>query len=161
MGQRARDFSVQKRRVSVARLYTQGWNIRDIARRLSKGKSTIARDLKAIEAEWKAAQHESIDDYRRIELAKIMSEEREVWTAWNRSKKASRLKIGDPRFLQALDRLRDKRCKLLGLYEQLEGGERVERWVMMLPGVGAETTEDWEQNFLSNPDGAATEGVVH
>lgn len=96
-------------------------------------------DCKAIMVEWKRTRLKMVDDYVELELKKLDKIENELWTAWERSKGGKRkTKIeggtasggtvsggtlkerqledtnGDPRYLDQIMHVMDRRAKLLG-----------------------------------------------
>lgn len=131
-------------RETVARLTLQGWSQLDIAQFLEIDQSTVSRDLKAIQQQWKESAIRDFDLDRQQELQRLSMLEKEYWKGWERSqqgketslteklatgkdeagnplgrvKLATRTeqRIGEPAFLNGIQRVIDARCKLLGLY---------------------------------------------
>jgi hypothetical protein len=122
------------RRERVASLYLQGWSQSRIAAEFSVQQQMISKDLHAIRALWRKSLIRNFDDAKSQELAKIDAVEVEYWAAWMRSqapeettnteqdnmgksKAAIRRigQVGDPRFLEGVERCIKKRCELLGL----------------------------------------------
>lgn len=129
---------------AVARLTLQGWTQSDIAQFLELDQSTISRDLKIIQKQWKESSVRDFDLDRQQELKRLAMLEREYWAAWERSQQAresnslekfvtgkddagttlgrvkqatrSQQQVGDAVFLNGIQRVIDARCKLLGLY---------------------------------------------
>ncbi len=100
---------------------------------------TIYEDINAVLIEWKKERFENIENYIQLELKKLDKMEIELWQAWERSKAGKRkTKIiggeikngtlkggmvdnrqledtsGDPRYLDLLLKVQDRRAKLLG-----------------------------------------------
>lgn len=112
-----------------------------IAEELGVDTSTVCRELKIIEAEWKAAMLRDIDAIKAEELRKLDHYELETLTEWERSKqdytkklmedtqgggrsgqgKTRKAKIetgvsyGDPRYMSVLLGIQDRRAKILGM----------------------------------------------
>jgi hypothetical protein len=136
---------VLSRRAKVARLVLTGvTNQYEIAERLGldriKGQPTVSRDLAAIKAEWKLAAVQALDEAKGREIARLEAVEAELWAAWERSKEerqstrtrrraggqqmtdeaeVSREKRdGNPKFLDAILRCIELRCRILGILQQ-------------------------------------------
>lgn len=100
---------------------------------------TIYEDINAVLIEWKKERFDNIENYIQLELKKLDKMEVELWQAWERSKAGKRkTKIvggevkngsvsggvldnrqledtnGDPRYLDLLLKVQDRRAKLLG-----------------------------------------------
>lgn len=100
---------------------------------------TIFCDINQVLVEWKKERFETIDNYIQLELKKLDKMEVELWSAWDRSKDVKRkTKIiggtindntvsggaldsrqlettnGDPRYLDLLLKVQERRAKLLG-----------------------------------------------
>jgi hypothetical protein len=126
-------FRTLERRQKVANLYVQGWPQASIAQELRVAQATVCRDLKAIQEEWRRSAVRNFDMQCNLELQKIDRVERESWAAWERSQKPSqqaRVKgggneqaadrviknqVGDPRFLELVNKCIAARRALLGL----------------------------------------------
>lgn len=128
------DLTVASRRAKVAKLYLEGEiNQGQIAIQLGVSQSTVSRDIKEILTEWRESAIRDFDEARQIELNRLFKIENEMWAAWEKSKldatseteetSAAGVKLtikkerqfGDPRYLQLALQCLDKRCKLLGL----------------------------------------------
>lgn len=149
-----RHFAAAHRRHQVADLYLQGWSQSAIAQHVQADQSTINRDLKAIQKEWRNSSVRNFDAARELEIRKIDLLEREAWAAWERSKKPSQAAVligegsgqqtrktmknqnGDPRYLDLVNRCIAQRATLLGLDAPLQVAD-----VTPLP------TESPEQRF--------------
>ena len=100
---------------------------------------TVFNDINAVLVEWKKQQFSDISNYMQLELKKLDKIEVELWTAWENSKGSKRkTKIkgggindgiatggelaerslettnGDPRYLDLLLKVQERRAKLLG-----------------------------------------------
>lgn len=100
---------------------------------------TVFTDINQVLAEWKKERFECIDNYIQLELRKLDKIETELWQAWENSKGSKRkTKIkggnikdgitqggelaertlettdGDPRYLDLLLKVQERRAKLLG-----------------------------------------------
>lgn len=89
----------------------------------------VYKDLKQILINWKREHEENIDLYITKELSKLDKIEAELWDAWERSKKRIVSKIrqsglktersetfaGNPRYLDLVLSVQQRRAKLLGL----------------------------------------------
>ena len=101
----------------------------------------ISYDIKRIQAEWLKSSLIDLNTVKAQELGKIDRLEREYWSAWIESKKDAEIfvergkgadategdttietvhtrkgQVGDPRFLDGVNRCREQRCKIIGLY---------------------------------------------
>jgi transposase-like protein len=125
-----------QRRIQVADRYIRGETQSAIARDFGVSQKQISLDLAAIRKEWRSSSVRQFDVLIDEQLAKIDYLERESHAAWERSKqpreitvteateadktirKASVRKegqVGDPRFLERIDKCIERRCLLLGL----------------------------------------------
>lgn len=100
---------------------------------------TVFMDIQQVLSEWKKERFKDIDNYMQLELKKLDKMEIELWDAWEKSKSAKRkTKIiggsisdnsisggtldsrqiednnGDPRYLDLLLKVQERRAKLLG-----------------------------------------------
>lgn len=89
----------------------------------------VYKDLKQLLINWKREHEENIDLYITKELSKLDKIEAELWDAWERSKKRIVSKIrqsglktersetfaGNPRYLDLVLSVQQRRAKLLGL----------------------------------------------
>jgi hypothetical protein len=129
---------------AIAKLTLQGWSQIDIAQYLELNQSTVSRDLKVVQKQWKESAIRDFDLDRQQELQRLAMLEKEYWAGWERSqqgketsltekigtgrdesgnttgrvKLATRTeqRIGEAAFLNGIQRVIDSRCKLLGLY---------------------------------------------
>jgi len=124
----------------TARLYLQGWTQRAIAGRLDVTRQQIGYDLKTLQQRWRESSLRDFDARKAEELAKVDRLEVTHWLAWERSCQDSEVRtvkttkdadgerteaskrvegqVGDPRFLEGVQRCIEQRCKLLGLVVQ-------------------------------------------
>jgi hypothetical protein len=123
----------------IGELYCKGYTYRRIAEALGICTRTVERGMKLMREEWKRRLTETSDEIRAYELAKCDKIEQEAWEAWDRSKKnhiqrkhkvkntpdgrevedsTEKIKAtGDPRYLQIIEKIIDKRLKILGIFE--------------------------------------------
>jgi len=143
-GQKSRSRSqLERDRKRIAELYLKGWLQVDIADELNLCQPTISSDIKALQKIWLNSSLRDFDELKSRELAKIDNLELEYWDAWDRSKQIKKSKtiklrprkgqkkatneditdiqtkdedvVGDPRFLNGVERCIERRCKLLGI----------------------------------------------
>lgn len=93
-----------RRRRNVARLRLRGLSTREIAEALKVSHATIVRDLKVVEADWRALAAGDLDTHKATLLAEHRELRREIWSS-----------PGD-RDYGALLRSLDLEARLLGLY---------------------------------------------
>jgi hypothetical protein len=134
MGRKPRQsVALAQRRAQVGDLYLQSWTQMAIAERLDIAQSTVSADLKAIQQSWRESAIRDFDLARVIELQKLDRIEREAWAGWERSQKpeqAARItgqgngersvkfirnQVGDPRFLDQIQKCVAHRRVLLQL----------------------------------------------
>ena len=125
--------AINHRRETVADLYTQGWSQMEIARHIGVTQPTVSTDLKAIQKQWRESAIRDFDVLRERELKKLDRLEREAWAAWERSQKPAQSavinvggggqktqkrvaeQVGDPRYLEQVQKCIAARRALLGL----------------------------------------------
>lgn len=126
----------EDRRRQTAHLYLQGKWQSEIAQLLGVSQVQVSYDLRLLQRRWYQESVEDIDKRKAIELQKVDKVERECWDAYERSKqvreitvteategqyphrKATRrleAQIGDPRFLERIQKCIDQRCQILGI----------------------------------------------
>jgi Homeodomain-like domain len=128
-----KNLDVINRRQQVAHLYLQNWTQAQIAEHLHVGQPTISADLRKIRQQWLQSGLRDFDSARELELQKIDLLDRESWAAWERSKKPTqsatvdgegagqrtrktmRNQVGDPRFLDQVNKCIAQRRAILGL----------------------------------------------
>ena len=122
-------------------LFLRGYSYRQISDLLNKRNAKMGldyaivppmrvyKDLKQLLINWKREHEENIDLYITKELSKLDKMETELWDAWERSKKRIVSKIrqsglktersetfaGNPRYLDLVLSVQQRRAKLLGL----------------------------------------------
>lgn len=113
-------------RLNVVRLYTQGYSMREIQRKIPSPRpraanakseprvalSTIHGYINAAIVEWRAAKAELISDYKAEELAKLNRLEATYWEGWEKSSKGKA--DGDHSFLDGIRHVIALRCRILG-----------------------------------------------
>lgn len=110
----------------------------DTERPYTVTQQTVSKDIREIQTRWLGASLRDFDRARAEELAKIDNLEREYWSGWIRScgeRKTTTVKdrgsiatgpqheaavkreemIGNPRFLEGVERCIERRCDILGL----------------------------------------------
>lgn len=124
-----------KDREQIAALRLRGRTMQQIADAVGISFATVRRELKALVGEWQESAAEDIAAVKARELQKLDAIEEEAWREWERSKedwikKSSKKgggnsdpetkvetggQCGDPRYLQALLGIQDRRAKILGM----------------------------------------------
>lgn len=128
-----------KRMEEVSRLLLTGITTRAVAEKIGLSQSAVMRIKKHLQAAWIAASTEAVDQIKARELAKLDLWEAEVIAEWEKSKKDYTKKTvedkpagsrggggksakietggqcGDPRYIQALISIQDRRAKILGV----------------------------------------------
>jgi hypothetical protein len=130
-------LAILERRKNVAARYVRGATQWEIARAFEVDQKTISNDLAAIRKEWLAGAVRDMDEIKARELAKIDACEAEAWKAWTKSQenaeilrarmrgqesqteKVSKGQAGDPRFLDVVLKCVEKRCQILGVYDEV------------------------------------------
>src|SRR5262249_43324663 len=134
----AEELTIESRRTQLAELFLRGIKRQsELARRLGVNRSTVSRDLQALNARWQESAVRDLGAAKTQELERIDLLEREYWDAWENSKRShetttteqttspggdrTRAAIrkeeqhGDPRYLAGVQWCIDKRCDILGL----------------------------------------------
>lgn len=152
-------------RQTVAKLALQGWHQVNIAQFLELHQSTVSRDIKAIQQQWKESAIRDFDLDRQEELQRLSMLEKEYWAGWERSQQSKEVslserlatgkdeagnpigrvklatrteqKVGDAAFLSGIQKVIDTRCKLLGLYSDSTSGVATN-----LTGTGAGLSDE-------------------
>jgi hypothetical protein len=118
----------------ISEMYLKGKTQQEIADATGVRQQQITYDLKTIRQRWIASSVRNFDEERGIALAKIDALERAAWDAWEKSCEEKTRKsiqqnafgdktssvttetlLGNPAYLQIVDRCIERRCKLLGL----------------------------------------------
>jgi len=130
-----RRFATAQRRQMITELYLQGWSQSEIAQHLEVAQSTISKDVQHVRRQWEKSALRNFDQLRAQEVHKLDFVEREAWAAWERSQKPSQSavvtdqggatgqrtrkslkhQIGDPRFLDQVNKCVAQRRALMGL----------------------------------------------
>ncbi len=131
--QPSKRLALLQRRQQVAELYLRSWTQTAIAEHLGVAQPTICEDLKRIRQQWRDSAIRDFDAAREEELQKLDLLEREAWAAWKRSqepaestkvvqdgsgKRAQKTvehPVGDPRYLEQVQKCIAARRALLGL----------------------------------------------
>jgi hypothetical protein len=79
---------------TISDLYASGWRLIDIAEHLNLSTNTISADLNIIRARWLEKQTMNFSERQALELEKLDKMERELWEAWEKSKKGLKRKTG-------------------------------------------------------------------
>jgi hypothetical protein len=151
---------VNERRHRVGALYVTGRLQADIARELGISQPQVSHDLKAIQREWLASSIRDFDLIKAEQLAKIDAVELAAWGAWERScqqreitvqevvegeqrtQKVSIRKekqVGDPRFLERIQKCIDQRCDILGISTSTETAKALGSGLASLLGMAQGT----------------------
>jgi hypothetical protein len=134
MGRKSRQtVALAERRARVGDLYLQNWTQMAIAEGLGITQSTVCADLKAIKQSWRESALRDFDQARVVELQKLDRIGREACAGWERpqelvpatqisgqgngeqSAKFIRNQVGDPLFLDQIQKCRAHRRVLLQL----------------------------------------------
>ncbi len=149
MARRARtvNLAIQERRNREARMRLEGKTLEAIAATVGVDMSTVSRDLKTIEAQWREEAMGNYDLARSVELARIGNLERNCWEAWEQSRQVKETtlvqrktpseeqleqvrrepKPGEAAFLRIIQWCIAKRCELFGVGQAPEGTISEER----------------------------------
>lgn len=135
----ANNSAALERQRKVARYHLRGRSYRWIGQKLRVSSTQVFRDLKAVHERWIEDAKASLDEVKRLEVAKIQELEETYWRAWERSVGVHTKKtvdvneggeedagstktsttteelVGDPRFLAGVERCRERIAKLFGL----------------------------------------------
>jgi len=144
-GRKRNDEQMKADEVFITELYLKGYSYRKIADAIKNDKEksytisyvSVGKVVKKIVAQWKEESKDNIEDWVNLELQKIANLEQQYWEQWEESKISYKRKstkegrnslgpykekredevkmIGDPRYLQGVERCIQKRCDLLGL----------------------------------------------
>ena len=138
------DLTRAQQLTNIAMMYLRGETQASIAAQVGVSTRMVGKYLEQIEKEWRQSALRDFDDLRGIQLAKIDELEREYWQAWERSQKpktrtrqevtprkdketgATKMvadkvikevseSVGDPRWLDGVQKCIERRCKMLGL----------------------------------------------
>jgi Putative ATPase subunit of terminase (gpP-like) len=128
-----RRFIAAHRRQQVTEMYLQGRSQAEIAETLGVVQSTVCADLERVRKDWQASAHTDYAEIRVREVEKLNLIEKEAWAAWQRSQKPAQSavvtgegieqrarktlknQVGDPRFLDQVNKAIAQRRALQGL----------------------------------------------
>ena len=133
------DIELAQRRAEVVKLYLEGHNQWDIAYKFNVNQSTISRDIRHVMNELIKTATNNLDEIRQVELSRLNRVEVEMWAAWERSQRDAETEteefgsaapmpkvtrkrqgqVGDPRYMTIILQCIEKRCKLLGLEQNI------------------------------------------
>ena len=131
--------------IIISELYLKGYSYRQIATKAFSDKNAaytlshtqIGTDMKRMLLDWREERDGNVDEWVNAQLIKLDLLEQTYWTSFEKSVKAftrtktktgsnsfgtidetsmeDMLMLGDPRYLQGVERCIQKRCDLLGL----------------------------------------------
>lgn len=125
--------AADRKQIAALRLF--GHSQDAIAEKTGLSQATVSRDLAVVVEQWKSEAKGTMEEIKAKELAKLDELEKEAYAAWIGSKQETQKKVvedrpgksggkfakietektnGDPRFLQALLAIQDRRAKILG-----------------------------------------------
>jgi hypothetical protein len=135
---------VNHRRQRVAELYLTGKLQSDIGQVLGVSQQQVSHDLKIVQRQWLASSIRDFDTHKAELLAKIDAVERAAWAAWDRSLQPREVTlqkritgkdprdeasirretpVGDPRFLERIQKCIEQRCDILGISTATEAAK--------------------------------------
>jgi len=137
--QRQRIGNRDQRRAEAARLYKEGWLVKDIAARLNVTRQTIHADLCELHGKWLRQAAACYSEAKVRVLLELDQIEDEANSAWEQSKEPAvteltetidggeagtatrtrrtvQYKVGDAKYLHIMLKCIAQRCKILGLY---------------------------------------------
>lgn len=163
--------------VLEAEMYLQGKTLLEIGQRVGVSYVQVHKDLNEVRRRWRETSVRDFDAIRDEQLAKLDKLEATYWDGWARSiavkKKESserrtgtgesgrpveinkaqivrEERVGDPRFLDGVQRVIERRCKLMGL----DAPEKIEHtgtiYAIQLPEDFPDADEN--PNVGPNPD---------
>lgn len=132
---------IARDRATIAELYLRGWQQVRIAEHLTEQSDgniqysldMVRRDLREVRAQWRKSALVNFDAAKQEQLAKLDMMEAQTWEQWLRScddyekhtkgigaqgpinKVETGGQTGDPRYMNVLLSIIERRCKLLGL----------------------------------------------
>jgi len=72
-------------------MHLQGTSQQRIAQEVGVSQATVCRDLRAIQREWMRSALRDLDDLKAREVAQVDNLERELWAAWDASRRELRV----------------------------------------------------------------------
>jgi predicted transcriptional regulator len=158
-----KNLVLANRRQRVAELYLKGLSQGAIAEELGVKQSTVSRDLKRIQEDWRQSTIRDFDLAREEQLKKLTMVEQEGWSGYERSQKPQqearvkegdqskatktmKSRVGDPRFLDVILKCSAARRALLDL-------DRAKPFVE-ITNSGIQTTDlsELRRTMLANPE---------
>jgi hypothetical protein len=139
------DSQATRDTVLISEMYLRHCSQWEIANKLGLDQSTVSRELKRLQTEWKERAAQNMNEAKTLELARIDALEREAMAAWEKSKGSHREQLtrsrglldgkdkkvktvnaadmqirqweseGDPRYLAVALQCIERRCKILGV----------------------------------------------
>jgi predicted transcriptional regulator len=159
--------AIAARRKRVAELVLCGWSQTRIGEEVGVCRQMVAEDVKAVHEEWKLSRIHDHDAVIARELESLAKMEAEAWGQWERSKEMAvtrkhkestndqggdvsdetteKEQCGDPAYLAAIHKVRERRAALLGLDS---------------PTKIAPTTPDGSKPFEAALDSQSTEALL-
>ena len=159
--------TIAARRKRVAELLLCGWSQTRIGEEVGVCRQMVAEDVKAVHEEWKLSRIHDHDAVIARELESLAKMEAEAWGQWERSKEMAvtrkhkestneqggdvsdetieKEQCGDPAYLAAIHKVRERRAALLGLDS---------------PTKIAPTTPDGSKPFEAVLDSQSTEALL-
>ena len=107
------DLVIAERRLKVADMYRKRSSVRAIAKAIGSSPATVARDIKALKAEWRKAAKETIEDDLNRELAGLDASEANLIMIAEDESKPDMVRISAE---GQITRIRAERAKIKGLY---------------------------------------------
>lgn len=115
-------------RAELARLYCDGWTLRELAANFGVSVQTICHDMNVLRARWLEEGKANYSEWINRELITLDKIEVEAWEAWEESKKpqlktiksdlnnskSATTQSGNPKFLEIITNNLARRAKLLG-----------------------------------------------
>lgn len=86
MAQSRSPSELARDRQNISELYLKHYRQDEIAAKLGINQSTVSRDLKVIQEEWRKSSLMNMNEAKQRELTRIDELERTYWDAWERSK---------------------------------------------------------------------------
>lgn len=117
----------------VAEMYLKGSTMAVIADKLGHSLNMVSYDLREVRKRWRASAVRDFDAHREEQLARLDLLEAAAWREWERScedywkktvgktsqddidKEETGAQTGDPRYINAILSIVERRCRLLGL----------------------------------------------
>ena len=150
MGHYRTALQKQQHRAEIVRLLGEDRRQSEIAQELGISPQLVSKELKAIQDDWRFSTTGDFIDQKAREVARLNHMEGQLWEAWHKSTKGKkrnqqwaqpgeaahaesdaestvvRMSVttenqpGNPRFMAAILKIVDQRCKLLDLYKPVK-----------------------------------------